>query len=97
MSRLLAFAQLIRLPNVFTALADICLGLLTTVVLGQIPPTVRWWLAGGCFLAASACLYSAGMVWNDWLTWNKTGANVLSDLSPPKKSRQKWQHAWAAL
>jgi 4-hydroxybenzoate polyprenyltransferase len=66
MSRLLAYAQLIRLPNVFTALADICLGLLTTAVLLQTPETARWWLAGGCLLAASACLYSAGMVWNDW-------------------------------
>jgi 4-hydroxybenzoate polyprenyltransferase len=66
MSRLHAYAQLIRLPNVFTALADICLGLLTTAVLGDAPATARWWLAGGCLLAASACLYSAGMVWNDW-------------------------------
>jgi 4-hydroxybenzoate polyprenyltransferase len=66
MSRLHAYAQLVRLPNVFTALADICLGLLTTAVLGETPAAVRWWVAGGCLLAASACLYSAGMVWNDW-------------------------------
>jgi 4-hydroxybenzoate polyprenyltransferase len=66
MSRVHAYAQLIRLPNVFTALADIGLGLLTTATLGQAPATARWWLAGGCLLAASACLYSAGMVWNDW-------------------------------
>jgi hypothetical protein len=66
MSRVHAYAQLLRLPNVFTALADICLGLLTTAVLGDAPVTARWWLTGGCLLAASACLYSAGMVWNDW-------------------------------
>jgi 4-hydroxybenzoate polyprenyltransferase len=66
MSRLHPYAQLIRLPNVFTALADILLGLVTTAVLGEPPAGVRWWLAGGCLLAASTCLYSAGMVWNDW-------------------------------
>jgi 4-hydroxybenzoate polyprenyltransferase len=66
MSRLHPYAQLVRLPNVFTALADICLGLLTTAALGEAPATTRWWRAGGCLLAASACLYSAGMVWNDW-------------------------------
>jgi 4-hydroxybenzoate polyprenyltransferase len=66
MSRVHAYSQLIRLPNVFTAFADICLGLVTTWALAESMSSRRWWLAGGCLLAASACLYSAGMVWNDW-------------------------------
>lgn len=57
MSRLRAYAQLVRLPNLATALAD---------------PLAGWWLLGGgwtwslpALLGASACLYSAGMVFND--------------------------------
>lgn len=55
-----AFAQLIRLPNLPSALADICLGALAANALPQ---------QGFAFvflLLASACLYSAGMVWNDY-------------------------------
>lgn len=55
-----AFAQLIRLPNLPSALADICLGALAANALPQ---------EGFAFvflLLASACLYSAGMVWNDY-------------------------------
>src|SRR5262245_49488641 len=60
MSRLRAYAQLVRLPNLPSALADIGLGAL---VAGALPS--RW----GVFLLlalSSACLYSAGMVWNDY-------------------------------
>jgi 4-hydroxybenzoate polyprenyltransferase len=57
--RLRHYAQLVRLPNVFTALADICLGALVT---GALPAR---WLPFGLLLLASACLYSGGMVWND--------------------------------
>jgi 4-hydroxybenzoate polyprenyltransferase len=60
MSRLRAYAQLVRLPNVFTALADICLGALAIASLPQ------RWPAFLALLGASACLYSAGMVWNDF-------------------------------
>jgi 4-hydroxybenzoate polyprenyltransferase len=60
MNRLLPFAQLVRLPNVFTALADICLG---TLVAGALPGQ---WAAFVVLLGASACLYCAGMVWNDY-------------------------------
>lgn len=55
-----AIAELVRLPNVFTALADICLGALASDAL---PGS---WLPVLGLLAASACLYSAGMVWNDY-------------------------------
>lgn len=58
-----AYAQLVRLPNVFTALADICLGWLAALAAGT--PTTRW--PSFIFLmGASALLYSAGMVWNDY-------------------------------
>src|SRR5262245_26052243 len=58
--RLLPYAQLIRLPNVFTAIADIGLGALAT---GALPAQ---WLPFVLLALSSACLYSAGMVWNDY-------------------------------
>jgi 4-hydroxybenzoate polyprenyltransferase len=57
---LLAHAQLLRLPNVFTAFADICLGAAAAGYLVQRP---------GIFfmlLVASGCLYCAGMAFNDY-------------------------------
>ncbi|MGH7224811.1 MAG: UbiA family prenyltransferase, partial [Gemmataceae bacterium] len=60
MSDLRAYAQLTRLPNLPTALADICLGALAA---GALPHHA---LAFAALLPASACLYSAGMVWNDY-------------------------------
>src|SRR6516165_5639238 len=59
------YAQLVRLPNVFTALADICLGALAA---GALPDR---WPAFVCLLFASACLYSAGMVWNDFFDYDQ--------------------------
>ena len=59
MNRLMPWLQLLRLPTVFTALADIMLGfLLTHVDLSKAGD-----LAG--LLVSSACLYLAGMVFND--------------------------------
>ncbi len=63
MSRLQAYAQLVRLPNLPSALADICLGVLV-VPAAALPP--RWGLPFACLLLASACLYCGGMVWNDY-------------------------------
>ncbi|HEY7310537.1 MAG TPA: UbiA family prenyltransferase [Gemmataceae bacterium] len=60
MSDLRAYAQLVRLPNLPTALADICLGALAAHALPQ------HGIAFLLLLLASACLYSAGMVWNDY-------------------------------
>jgi hypothetical protein len=61
-SKLLAYVQLMRLPNVFTALADVAMGYLFThdpdegaaALVGAIP-----------LLLASALMYSAGIVLND--------------------------------
>jgi 4-hydroxybenzoate polyprenyltransferase len=58
-----AYAQLVRLPAVFTALADICLGGLGAWAAGT---SGFPWLSFLFLLGASACLYSAGMVWNDF-------------------------------
>jgi len=62
--RLLAFAQLLRLPNVFTAFADIALA--GCVGLALVPVAGREYLLTLLLLAvASGCHYLAGMVWND--------------------------------
>jgi 4-hydroxybenzoate polyprenyltransferase len=54
------YAELVRLPNVFTALADICLGALAARALPE------HWLPFLLLLLSSACLYCGGMVWNDY-------------------------------
>jgi 4-hydroxybenzoate polyprenyltransferase len=59
MRRLLPFARLVRLPNVFTALADV--GLCLFAAGGQVP-----FVAALLLLVASAALYCGGMVWNDY-------------------------------
>jgi 4-hydroxybenzoate polyprenyltransferase len=63
--RLLPYFQLVRLPNVFTALADILLGALATGALLQTDEALVW-LRFPLLLLASACLYCSGMVWNDY-------------------------------
>jgi hypothetical protein len=60
MQRLQNYAQLMRLPNLPSAIADICLGALVT---HSLPSR---WLAFLLLVLASSCLYCAGMVWNDW-------------------------------
>jgi 4-hydroxybenzoate polyprenyltransferase len=59
-SRLLALAQLVRLPNVFTAFADI---LLAASVVGLFNGHLG---TLALLLAASGCLYLSGMAWNDF-------------------------------
>jgi hypothetical protein len=74
-ARLLAFAQLLRIPNVFTAFADVALGAcVAAAVLPSMP--AEFWLAHLVLALASACLYLAGMVWND-----------VFDLAEDKKAR----------
>lgn len=64
-SRLLALAQLLRLPNVFTAFADI--GLAACVGVAFFPGwrEPAYWLTVVLLALASGSLYLAGMVWND--------------------------------
>jgi 4-hydroxybenzoate polyprenyltransferase len=62
--RLLAFAQLMRLPNVFTAFADIALATCAgAALMHEVPES--FWLSAVLLALASGCLYLAGMVWND--------------------------------
>jgi 4-hydroxybenzoate polyprenyltransferase len=60
MNRLRVYAQLVRLPALPTALADVCLGALAVGA-----PPARW-LSFLLLALASACLYTGGMVWNDF-------------------------------
>jgi 4-hydroxybenzoate polyprenyltransferase len=73
--RLLAFAQLLRIPNVFTAFADIALGACAAAAVLPSMPTA-FWLGYVVLALASGCLYLAGMVWND-----------VFDLAEDKKAR----------
>ena len=60
-TRLRDYAELVRLPNLFTAMADVLMGFLVT----HRPFESQDGLALGLLLAASACLYAAGVVLND--------------------------------
>jgi 4-hydroxybenzoate polyprenyltransferase len=55
-----AYAQLIRLPNIFTAISDAMLGTWAAGTWNRQPGQAA------ALVAASATLYSAGMVWNDY-------------------------------
>jgi 4-hydroxybenzoate polyprenyltransferase len=64
--KLLAYLQLTRLPNVFTAIADVMMGFLVTRPdFDLFAAAPRDYLLPGLLVAASACLYTAGMVLND--------------------------------
>jgi 4-hydroxybenzoate polyprenyltransferase len=62
---LLSFARLMRLPNVFTALADIGLGFFFTHAITGFEIPLELLAPLGCLLAASANMYTAGMILND--------------------------------
>lgn len=64
--RLLALAQLLRLPNVFTAFADIALATCAGVAVTSGWPDAAFWARAALLAVASGCLYLAGMVWNDF-------------------------------
>ncbi|WP_439629639.1 UbiA family prenyltransferase [Gemmata sp.] len=63
--RVLAFAQLMRLPNVFTAFADIALATAAGVAVLPVVPA-GFWASVVTLALTSGCLYLAGMVWNDY-------------------------------
>lgn len=58
--KLLAYAQLLRAPNVFTAFADICVAGCATGLIVNRPGVFA------LVLLASGCLYTAGMALNDF-------------------------------
>ncbi|HVK16092.1 MAG TPA: UbiA family prenyltransferase [Fimbriiglobus sp.] len=84
--KLLAHAQLLRLPNVFTAFADICLG---AAAAGYAPdrPGVFAML-----LIASGCLYCAGMAFNDFFD-RREDAKVRPYRPIPSGRIAPWQAA----
>ncbi len=59
MSKIRAYCELVRLPNVFTAMADIFAGYWLLSHHLEFTPTLAW------LLLSSAALYSAGIVFND--------------------------------
>jgi hypothetical protein len=61
-SKLLAYVQLMRLPNVFTAVADVAMGYLFT---HDPEEGVRTLVGAVPLVLASALMYTAGMVLND--------------------------------
>jgi 4-hydroxybenzoate polyprenyltransferase len=63
MARFLPFARLLRLPNVFTAMADIFMAALAANALAAEPVSPLRFL---CLLIASCSLYCSGMIWNDY-------------------------------
>jgi len=58
----LSYLRLVRLPNVFTAIADVVAGFL--IVHGTFSGCISWWTLLP-LAACSACLYLAGMACND--------------------------------
>src|SRR3984885_2786655 len=62
----LPYARLLRLPNVFTAFADIALGVCVAVSLSSTTVDASFLLRAASLVVASGCLYLAGMVWNDY-------------------------------
>src|SRR5262245_25587137 len=68
MTRLRPYLQLVRLPAVFTAMADICLAALATQAQADATPGgwLQFLLSFLLLLVCSACLYCSGMVWNDF-------------------------------
>ena len=62
----LPYARLLRLPNVFTAFADIGVGICATIALASPTIDASFFLRAALLFVASGCLYLAGMVWNDY-------------------------------
>ena len=66
MSKLLAYLQLVRLPNVFTAIADVAMGFFVTHAVSDVSSLDAGQLVTfGLLIAASASLYLGGMALND--------------------------------
>jgi len=63
--KLLAYLQLFRLPNVFTAISNIVMGYLFTKFIRGEPLTGVWFTYLISLMLSSSCLYIGGMVLND--------------------------------
>ncbi len=62
----LPYARLLRLPNVFTAFADIALGICVAISFLSTAVDESFWMRAGLLCFASGSLYLGGMVWNDY-------------------------------
>lgn len=62
----LPYARLLRLPNVFTAFADIGVGICAAIALSPQAIDTSFIVRAALLFFASGCLYLAGMVWNDY-------------------------------
>jgi 4-hydroxybenzoate polyprenyltransferase len=71
MNRLLAYAQLVRLPNVFTAVADIAVAAMVLWNRGGRSLNRSQWLTVSLLMLSSAALYCAGMAWNDFFDFEQ--------------------------
>jgi 4-hydroxybenzoate polyprenyltransferase len=67
----LPYARLLRLPNVFTAFADIALGVCAAGSFSNVPVNGSFVLRAALLFLASGCLYLAGMVWNDYFDFEE--------------------------
>ncbi len=67
----LPYARLLRLPNVFTAFADIALGVCAAARFSSASVDAAFILRAILLFLASGCLYLAGMVWNDYFDFEE--------------------------
>jgi 4-hydroxybenzoate polyprenyltransferase len=67
----LPYARLLRLPNVFTAFADIALGACAAGSFSTAPIDGSFILRAAILFLASGSLYLAGMVWNDYFDFEE--------------------------
>ncbi len=89
-STLLAYLQLFRAPNVFTAIADVAMGFLITT------KSLAPWPGFVLLVSASALLYTAGMVLND--VFDLDVDRVERPTRPLPSGRVSWMWArWLGL
>jgi hypothetical protein len=70
--KLQAYLELLRLPNVFTAIADVLMGAFVAVALAPHSPATGVPVGiVSLLICTSSCLYLAGMVWNDYFDRDK--------------------------
>ena len=84
MKKLLAYLQLVRFPNVFTAIADILMGYFITVLF----PKYQL----GILIAASCSLYCAGMILNDVMDFDDDKAERPQRPLPSGRIDREWAH-----
>jgi 4-hydroxybenzoate polyprenyltransferase len=100
-----AYLRLTRLPNALTAMADAAMGFLIVQPgggrTGQMPPREFWTLAA--LMSASAILYMAGVVLNDWYDLETDRVErprrplPSGEISPTAAARLGWSLLWLGI